>query len=101
MIVRTWRGFTPAAKADEYEEVLRRTGLADYVGTPGNKGAYFTRREHGDRTEFFVISMWESWEAVKAFAGDEPEVAVYYPEDDEYLLEKEHTVDHYEVFASA
>ncbi|NUR92512.1 MAG: hypothetical protein HOY71_51285 [Nonomuraea sp.] len=81
--------------------MLQRTGLADYTATPGNKGVYFTRRELGERTEFYAISIWESWEAIKAFAGDDPEVAVYYPEDDAFLLDREHGVEHYEVFASA
>jgi len=43
------------------------------------------------------VTMWESMDAVRAFAGDDPERAVYYPEDDEYLLEREPTVSHYEV----
>ncbi len=76
-----------------------RTGFAEYTATPGNRGAYFTRREAGDRTEFFLISLWESWEAVEAFAGTPVSTAVFYPEDDDYLVDKELTVDHYEVFA--
>jgi hypothetical protein len=40
---------------------------------------------------------WESWDAIRAFAGDDPETSDYYPEDDEYLLETEPHVTHYEV----
>ena len=36
-------------------------------------------------------------DAVRAFAGSEPEKPVYYPEDEEYLLEIEDEVAHYDV----
>ena len=55
------------------------------------------RREVGSEAEFVVVSLWETLEAVKAFAGERPEVAVYYPEDEKYLLELEPEVLHYEV----
>jgi hypothetical protein len=38
-------------------------------------------------------------EAIKRFAGPEPEKAFYYPEDDDYLLDRAPNVDHYEVVA--
>jgi heme-degrading monooxygenase HmoA len=44
-----------------------------------------------------VISYWDSIDAIKAFAGEDPELAHYYPEDDEYLVERESTVEHHEV----
>jgi heme-degrading monooxygenase HmoA len=100
MIVRTWRGWTRSSDAKAYEAYLTRTGFAGYTSTPGNRGAYFTRRDAGDRTEFFLISLWDSWEAIKAFAGDDPGAAVFYPEDDAFLVERERTVDHYEVFTA-
>ena len=40
------------------------------------------------KTEFVMFTLWDSMDAVKAFAGDRPEVAVYYPEDDRYLIER-------------
>jgi heme-degrading monooxygenase HmoA len=54
------------------------------------------RRVVEDRAEFVLISYWESMDAIKAFAGDEPERAVYYSEDERFLLVKTPTVDHYE-----
>ncbi len=44
-----------------------------------------------------MISLWESEEAIRAFAGDDLERARYYPEDAEYLLELEPRCTHYEV----
>lgn len=54
-------------------------------------------RENGDEVEFLVVSLWESLDVVRAFAGERPEVAVYYPEDEKFLLEFEPEVRHYEV----
>jgi heme-degrading monooxygenase HmoA len=96
LIARIWRGVTRAEHADEYLELLERTGLTDYRRTPGNLGVTVLRRVVEDRAEFVLISYWESMDAIKAFAGEEPERAVYYPEDERYLLVKTPTVDHYE-----
>ena len=37
---------------------------------------------------------------VRGFAGEHPEVAVFYPGDDDLLVEKDVHVDHYEVAES-
>lgn len=97
MISRIWRGRTPATKADSYLEYLRHTGLKDYAATPGNEGVFVLRRVAGDEAEFLLISFWESLDAIRRFAGEDYERAVYYPEDDEYLLDREPGVVHYEV----
>lgn len=55
------------------------------------------RRVRRGRAEFLLISLWDSMEAIRAFAGPDVERAVYYPEDDEFLLKKELKVTHYEV----
>ena len=100
MIARVWRGRTPAAKADAYAALLERTGLSDYRATPGNRGVLALRRVQGDIAEFELISFWESFEAIRRFAGGDEENAFYYPEDDDFLLEKEPRVAHYEVLAN-
>jgi heme-degrading monooxygenase HmoA len=97
MIARTWRGAVKASDGDRYVEYLRKTGLHDYKATPGNKGVIALRRERDGKTEFFFISLWDSWDAIRAFAGPEPDKARFYPEDDEYLVERDNHVDHYEV----
>lgn len=99
MIVRTWRGWTRTADAAEFERCLLRTGFAEYRATPGNAGAYLARRDQGDRVEFLLISLWESREAARAFGGDAPDRAVFYPWADRFLVARETTAAHYEVFA--
>jgi hypothetical protein len=55
------------------------------------------RRDEGDRTAFVTLSFWDSLDAIRGFAGDDIERAVYYPEDDRYLVEHEDTVTHWQV----
>ena len=97
MIARIWRGAVNSADGDEYEAYIEATGFAAYGETAGNRGAWMLRRDKGELTEFVTYSLWESLEAVKAFAGEEYEVAVYYPEDQRFLVEREDTVLHYGV----
>jgi hypothetical protein len=65
-----WRGWVRTDRASEYVDYISRTGLAEYRQTPGNLGG---------------------------FAGDDIERAVFYPDDDEYLIGRETTVTHHEV----
>jgi heme-degrading monooxygenase HmoA len=97
MIARTWHGVTDASKADEYLDYLKKTGVAEYRETVGNRGVYVLRRVDGDRAHFLLLTLWESEDAIKRFAGSEMEKAKYYPEDEKFLLELEPTVTHYEV----
>ena len=70
MIARTWRGATKAQDAEAYLEYLHRTGLAEYRKTPGNRGVLGLRRIVRDRAEFLLISLWDSTDAIRQFAGD-------------------------------
>lgn len=97
MILRSWRGFTAADDAERYASYLQETGVAAYRATPGNRGVYVLRRVRDDRAEFLVLSLWDSMDAVREFAGEEPGRAVFYPDDDGFLVEKDLHVDHYEV----
>jgi heme-degrading monooxygenase HmoA len=100
MLARIWHGITLAEKADEYLDYLNRTGIPDYLATPGNCGAYVLRRIEGESAHFLTVSLWDSLESIKGFAGDDYERARYYPEDVDYLLEFEPTVQHYEYYAN-
>jgi heme-degrading monooxygenase HmoA len=98
MIARIWHGETAAEKAEEYLDYLNRTGIPGYRATPGNRGAFVLRRVEGDRAHFLTLSLWDSLESIKEFAGEDYERARYYPEDEKFLLEFEPTVQHYEYF---
>lgn len=98
MIARLWHGKTRLADADEYAEFMRVRAAPDYESVEGLERLYFLRRDEGDVTHFLSVTLWDSMDSVKQFAGDEPEKAKYYPEDDDFLLEKEETSALYEVF---
>ncbi|MGH7630579.1 MAG: hypothetical protein ACREOF_14600 [Gemmatimonadales bacterium] len=101
MIARTWRGSTRAEDADSYLDYLHRTGLAAFQATPGNRGAVVLRRIANGRAEFLLLSLWESLEAVRRFAGEEAGRAVFFPEDERYLVGRDLQVDHFDVVFAA
>ena len=101
MIARIWRGVTRAEQSDAYFAYLERTGLKDYRATAGNRGVWVLRQVHGGEAIFLLISLWDSYDAIRRFAGDAIETAVYYPEDRAFLLELEPTVAHYDVLSPA
>ena len=96
MIARVWHGRIRAADADEYTRYIEATGLRDYRSCRGNRGALMLVRPNGDEAEVFTISIWESYDDIKAFAGADISKARYYPKDEQYLLEFEETVRHFD-----
>lgn len=97
MIARIWKGVVRETDKDTYYDYLRETGLSEYASTPGNRGVYALRRVKEGKCEFLLLTLWDSWEAIRAFAGADYEKAVYYPEDKRFLLEMMPGVEHYEV----
>lgn len=102
MIARIWRGAVAREDRDAYAEYMQDTGVAGYAETAGNRGAWMLARDLTDgTTEFVMFTLWESMDAVRRFAGAQPEVAVFYPEDDRFLVRRDETVAHYDVHAEA
>jgi len=97
MVARTWRGWTKAEDADRYVDYIGETGVRGLAGTSGNRGVYIFQRNDGERAEIIVTSLWDSLEAIRGFAGDEIAKAVFYPEDDAFLVDREWTCTHYDV----
>jgi heme-degrading monooxygenase HmoA len=97
VIARIWRGAVRTDDAAEYIEYIRRTRIEHYRATHGNLGAWILHRAVDGATEIVTFSLWESMASVRSFAGDDPSQAVYYPEDDRFLIERGPTVEHYEV----
>lgn len=99
MIARIWRGRTRPGMGESYYEYLEKTGLKEYHATEGCRGVQVLRRTIGDASEYVLVTLWDDMDAVRRFAGPEPERAVYYPEDERYFPQEELTpyVSHYEV----
>ncbi len=97
MIARVWFGRTKAEDYDAYLAYLEESGVRALRATSGNRGVTVLRRKEGDEAEFGVVSFWDSLEDVKAFAGEDVDVARYFPDDERFLLEFTPKLKHYEV----
>jgi heme-degrading monooxygenase HmoA len=92
-----WRGATARADAAAYARYVADTGMLAYRTTLGNRGAHLLQRDVGELTEIVTLSFWESLDAIKGFAGEDIERAVFYAEDDRYLVERDLRVTHFQV----
>lgn len=78
MIVRIWHGWTTPANAEAYEELLKSEIFPGIEAkrVVGYRGIELLRRRLGeDEVEFVTLMRFDSWRAVKEFAGDEHEKA--------------------------
>jgi heme-degrading monooxygenase HmoA len=81
MITRIWHGWTTAANAPVYENLLR-SEIFTAIATreiEGYRGISLCRRESGEEVEFVTIMWFDSMSAVRAFAGENHQVAVVPP----------------------
>lgn len=101
MIARIWNGRTKAVDLEAYTQLMKDVAIPDYRKTPGFIKLTFLRSVSDGVAHFKLTTFWEDLVAIKNFAGEDYEIAKYYPEDRKYLLEFEKTVAHFEVFAEA
>jgi heme-degrading monooxygenase HmoA len=97
MIARVWRGWTKSEDADAYEKLLREVIYPGLQKIKGYCGGYIFRQNTAGETEFVTVNLFESLEAVKAFAGPHYEAPVFEPETRRLLSKVEPTARHYEV----
>ena len=97
MIARVWRGWARPATADAYEHHYRTEVAEVLAGVPGFVDARLLRRPVGDEVEFVSITTFEGLDAVRAFAGPEPERAVVAEEARRALSRFDTEVVHYDV----
>jgi len=96
MISRLWHGWTTRENADAYEKLLREEVLPGIHRVRGFKGAQVLRRDANDEVEFVTITLFESLDAVKEFAGEDYELAVVLPEARKLLARFDARSAHYE-----
>jgi heme-degrading monooxygenase HmoA len=97
VIVRLWHGRVPTRKATRYREFLNARAIPDYRSVPGNVSVHVLERADGEVTHFITMTLWQDMAAIEGFAGRDVNTAKYYSEDQDFLLEFEPTVVHYEV----
>lgn len=101
MIVRMWHGRVKRSNAKTYRDFLNQRAIPDYQSIKGNLSVYVLERQEGKITHFITLTFWENMEAITKFAGKDPDLAKYYPEDKNFLLEFEPKVVHYQVAGSS
>ncbi len=100
MIARIWHGMVPKEKSEDYHQFLLNKGLSDYKITPGNRGVFVLKRDKDNVTHFYTLTFWKDIESIELFAGKDVLKAKYYPEDNDFLLEFEDEVTHFDVLVS-
>lgn len=99
--VRTWHGEVPVDKADAYEAFKIERAAPDHGSVAGLLKTFFQRRDEGDVAHFFLVTLWDSMESMMRIAGERPEIAKHYPEDDGFLPRKEPHSTIYRTFYEA
>ena len=97
MILREWRGRVPRDKAGAYLKYLRHTGLHDYAATPGHRGTWILLDEGPKESEVVLLSLWDSRQDIRAFAGEDIGRARYYSKDADFLVKMPTRLRHYRV----
>jgi heme-degrading monooxygenase HmoA len=97
MIARLWHGWTTRENAPAYEALLRGEILPGIHRVSGYRGAHLFRLDREGEVEFVTLTLFESMDAVRAFAGEDFEVAVVPPEARKLLARFDQRSKHYEV----
>jgi heme-degrading monooxygenase HmoA len=101
MIARIWRGQAPPTKAAAYYRHFTANVVPHLKEISGYKGAYLLRRAVEGNVEFIALTLWESIESIKGFAGPNPDMAIVEPEARAVLSSFDEFVNQYEVVYGA
>ena len=97
MIARVWRASAERERRAAYPEHFRRRVVPELCAVAGFLGADLLARDTGNTVEFTVLTRWESMDAIRRFAGADPERAVVDPDAAAVLRTFDHRVTHHEV----
>ncbi len=97
MISRHWKGVAKPGEGDNYIEHLRTDTFPKLSKIKGFISASILKRRVDQATEFLIITVWESMEAIERFAGPSADVAVVPESVQAMMIEYDRTACHYEV----
>jgi heme-degrading monooxygenase HmoA len=97
MIARMWRGRATAEKANDYQRHFTMQVAPHLKELAGHRGAYLLRRDDDGEVEFLAVTLWDSIESVRAFSGQNPDVAIVEPEGRAALSSFDDVARHYDV----
>jgi heme-degrading monooxygenase HmoA len=101
MISRHWRGRTKPGHDKAYVEHLMADTFPKLRAIPGFVSASILKRDGPEGTEFEIVTVWQSREAIEGFAGLDIEIAVVPEVAQAMLTDFERRVRHYEIVANA
>jgi heme-degrading monooxygenase HmoA len=99
MICRVWRGWTTKDNADAYERIVRREVIPGIEARhiAGFRSIDLVRRERDHDVEFMTLMWFDSLDSVKAFMGEDYEVAHVPTQAQAVLADFDKRSAHYEV----
>ena len=97
MVIREWRGRALKARGGAYVEHFNNKVLPQLRGVTGFVGAHLCCRPKGELVEFVVLTRWESYDAIRGFAGPDVDAAVVEPAAAATLSDFDRLVHHYEI----
>jgi len=97
MMLRMWKARSTAGGAADYIRHATTKVFPKIRGIEGHKGEYLLRREVEDKVELIVLTLWDSIETIRKFAGPEPNKALVEPEARAVLTSFDKYVTHFEV----
>jgi len=97
VIARLWCATAAESNADAYVAHLRSRTMPELARIPGHRGAYVLQRSTPSGVAFTVITLWDSLDAIRQFAGSEPELAVVPAEARVLLASYDDRAVHWEV----
>lgn len=97
MISRQWCGIAKGSEADRYVEHLRAETFPQLERIEGFRGASILRRDVVAGVEFRIVTLWDSLEAIRGFAGDDPETAVVPDKVKAMMVSYDRAASHYEI----
>ena len=100
MIARLWHGYTKPEDAPTYHEMLLKSILPGIHRIAGYKGSYVLRKDVDGEVEFITITLWESLDAIREFAGPDYEKCVIAPDAAHLLTRHDARSTHYDAIKS-
>ena len=97
MISRHWNGIARPGQAQVHIDHLKTDTLPKLAQIRGFVGASILRRELDEGTEFQIVTVWQSLDAIQAFSGSTADRAVVPPVVQRLMTSYDTTVAHYEI----
>src|SRR3974390_320328 len=101
MICRVWRGWTTPGNADAYQRIVQGQVIPGIEARriPGFRSIDLVRRERDQDVEFMTLMWFDSLDSVRAFMGEDYNLAHVPPQAQAVLADFDRRSAHYEVLA--